>query len=514
MALRVSLKRKLVALSLPSLIAFIPVHAGEITMSNIGISNEVTEFRVQAEVGAMDVETAKAKLAAQLEETKSSIRRQFCDQPPEIELCAVIPNDNTDFSELFVYMFIMAAAQNSFDIFSWQSFVAMNWPLMKSGDLAETQIGTMPDAARVWSTFKTPREIFSPDYIDPICGEVSGDQGPVVHATSFKQAGGLPLIDRNQNYVVYDLRINDMMANYILANGLDSVEGQLQFAEAGNKIDFPLGFYDDPVKKLGGKEGSAAVKLAWKIMDVGNGDNPSRYFTTPGKIAVPARDSESGKAFCIDAVLGLVGMHIMQRTQSGNGREWTWSTFEHVDNAPFAQNSRKPVDTLHEELFPNGCLADPADQFRYAFYNADCPDCETNSLESADWKWSRTMPYAAAAKVSATQVVRCWQIFEGTELVNQLWQEKLQGTVWANYESSSAQWKGAKKSMLFPHGEVPRFLVNSTMETYSQYGENSSCIGCHASARTAAGQESNFSFILGLAARYENESNEAKVSMK
>jgi hypothetical protein len=199
-------------------------------------------------------------------------------------------------------------------------------------------------------------------------------------------------------------------------------------------------------------------------------------------------------------------MHIMMRTQSGNGKDWTWATFEHVDNSPVAVNARKPIDTLQKVLFDGGCKGPTKPDRDYAFFNAKCEDCESNSIVQRDWKWALTKPYAAAfadRQKYGTQVVRCWRVFEGTQLINKIWQEKLKGTVWANYRAFSAQWKGASSSVMFPQGEVPRFLTNTTLETYDQYGATSSCIGCHANARTVAGEDSNLSFLLKLAERFQ-----------
>ena len=479
-------------------------------LSRIGISNDASEFRVQAEIGAMSVELAKQKLEEALIARKEMIRNQLCDQPPTNQLCHHIPKDNTDFSELFVYMFILDTAQDPFDIFSWQSFIAMNWPLDRSGSPAETPIGTSPDAPRVWMRYKTPAELYGNTALNAPCDAIADDDRPILRTSNFYQTGGYPLIDRNLNYIVYDIRINDIMADYVVENGLHSIEGQLEFAAGGGKVEFPLGHYDDPLARSGGMRGSAAVKSAWKIIDTEAGDDPSRYYTMDGLISVDAGNSETGEPLCVEARLGLIGMHIMQRTRSGNGPEWTWSTFEHVDNAPFAGNARKPVDTLHDVLFEGGCSA-PADAGRsYTLFNPDCPECKTNQVvgEGArgGWKWSPIRPHARShghLGRYGTQVVRCWKVFEGTEQVNSLWQDALAGTVWANYESLSAQWRGAKKSMMFPAGEVPRFLVNSAMETYDQYGTKSSCMGCHNDARSVAGADSNMSFLLSLASRYK-----------
>ncbi len=320
---------------------------------------------------------------------------------------------------------------------------------------------------------------------------------------NFIQTGGRPLIDKNLNFVVYDVRINEAMEKYIIENGLQSIEGQWAFREFGQPIDFPVGHYDDPVTKTGGNLGSMALKTAWKIIDLESGDDPGRYFTVNGRIAIDAEHSESGEPFCIESQLGLVGMHIMRRTDSGHGRDWIWSTFEHVDNSPVAANSRRPADTLQKVLFENGCAAPKKEQLdrSYAFFNPDCVDCVTNTIEQAEWKWSNTKPYAKSYAVEdrfGTQVVRCWQTFDGTELINNIWQEKLEGTVWANYQLFSAQWKGADPNPMFPKGEVPRFLTNTTMETYEQFTDDASCMSCHDSARTVASQDSYFSFILSM----------------
>jgi len=491
-----------------------PQAIAQTDLSRIGISNDNLTTKGDEIFGATDEQTSLEKLRLKDEATKKEIANQICDQSPTDELCSTIPNDNLDFSELFVYMFILAAAQNSFDVFSWQTFIGLNWPLDSSGKPSDRLNEEEIYQYRPWFNFKTPQEIFAPNHRDDICHNADDSNSPYLLIDNFIQTGGKPLIDKNLNFVVYDVRVNELMAQYIIENGLQSIEGQWAFKDSGQDIDFPVGHYDDPINKTGGDHGSMALKTAWKIIDTQSGDNPDRYFTVNGRIAIDAKSSESGQPFCIESQLGLVGMHIMRRTDSGNGRDWTWSTFEHVDNSPIAANSRRPADTLQKVLFENGCTAPESDQIdrSYAFFNPDCVDCETNKIDQAQWKWSKSMPYAKSYAVNdrfGTQVVRCWQTFDGTELINNVWQKKLEGTVWANYQLFSAQWKGADPNPMFPNGEVPRFLTNTTMETYGQISHDGSCLSCHDSARTVASQESNFSFILSMAAKYANLQTES-----
>ncbi len=510
---RICFFRRLILLVLLALVTVNSVPASDDDLSRMGIKNFESRIKDPTVFGTMNSQEAENFIEDKLEQSREQVRKSFCDQFPKTIPCATLPNDNTDFSELFVYLFINATAQNSFDIFSWQSFIGMNWPVDHSGNPAVNLNADNAELRPAWLNYKTPRQLFSPQQHNSICPDTGEVGAPILETASFIQTSGYPLIDRNLNYVLYDVRINDELASYIVANGLDTLEGQIAFRDSGKEIDFPVGYYDDPMKKKGGSVGSAAVKSAWKIIDTGSGDDPSRYYTIKGRIPVSAKMSETGAPFCAEVELALVGMHIMRRTESGNGRQWTWSTFEHNDNSPVAANSRKPVDTLHENLFDGGCQAPQVGNRTYAFFNRDCENCATNHMQTADWKWSPQMPYAgsfALDKKFGTQVVRCWRIFEGTDLVNKVWQQKLQGTAWANYQLFSAQWKGANPGVMFPEGEVPRFLTNTTLETFDQYGTTSSCLSCHSGAKTLAGQDSAFSFILSMVAKFQPSANVAR----
>ncbi len=60
----------------------------------------------------------------------------------------------------------------------------------------------------------------------------------------------------------------------------------------------------------------------------------------------------------------------------------------------------------------------------------------------------------------------------------------------------STQWRGANASPYIEHGELPRFLSNTTLETYLQTARDGTCIGCHAEATTALGTRADSTFIL------------------
>ena len=357
---------------------------------------------------------------------------------------------------------------------------------------------TLLSLPRVWQFYKQLGEVFGFTGEDQPCR--SGTAAEIATA-QILQSSGKPLIDRNLNYIVFDTRMNARTEQYILANEFDSAESQPRFRQAGKVVDFPRGHYQDKAARTGGELGAIALKTSWKIIDTGASEEALSYYTVDGLIAVPGARSETGEALCIRTRIGLIGIHIMHRTDSGNGGDWIWSTFEHVNAAPIADNSLDPNNILGE-LFADGCLADTVESQRYILFNPDCKDCPTNTTPEAEWKWFEDAPHArghATRGEFGTQVVRCWQIFESTAHVNAVWHAKLRDTVWSNYRLISTQWRGSPGSELIPNGEVPRSLTNVTLETYDQYSHGGPCMGCHARAITLAGQGANFSFFLSKA---------------
>ena len=359
-----------------------------------------------------------ALLASSIAPADDALVRSVCDTPPHDRLCSVAPKDNTDFDASFIYLNLEKNAQNPFDIFSWQTFVALNWPANDAGVPIGEPIGTRPDLPRVWQSYRQPGEVFGPASQDQPCP--AGADAALLTTDMILQSSGLPLIDRDLNYVVFDTRMNGRTEQYIVANGLDSADGQRSFRQAGKAVGFPLGRYEDKSARTGGALGAIAVKTAWKIIVAGASEEAGSYYTVDGRIAVPAARSETGEALCIRTRLGLIGMHIMHRTASGNGGDWIWSTFEHVNAAPIGDNALDPNNILGE-LFPDGCLADSVESRRYVLFNPDCKGCPTNTTPVAEWKWFEDAPHARGHAVRGgfgTQVVRCWQIFESTADVN------------------------------------------------------------------------------------------------
>src|SRR4051812_24010322 len=58
------------------------------------------------------------------------------------------------------YSSLSASVQQPFDEFSWQSFVALNWPADPFGRPLRDSILTHAASPRVWEFYRTPQDVF------------------------------------------------------------------------------------------------------------------------------------------------------------------------------------------------------------------------------------------------------------------------------------------------------------------------------------------------------------------
>jgi len=287
---------------------------------------------------------------------------------------------------------------------------------------------------------------------------------------SIKQATGQPLIDKNLNFALYEIRLNKDEVDYILEDSLYTLEGQQK-----KTISFPSG-------SAKGQTGAMEIKATWKIL-AGN-DDTSKFYHRNAVIYVPANQSASGKALYLTETVGLVSMHIIHKTTKFPF--WVWTTFEHIDNAPEQAAVSKAGNY-------------------YSFYNPECKSCTENTPVTepkGGYIWQTTKPYAKAYAVNGmygTQAVRSNPVYGPTEAVNKVWQSALSqaGSVFANYRLIGSQWSTVADTPPFDTIPAPDTLANTTLETFVQ---NSSCtMTCHKFAKDAAGKNADFSFILGHA---------------
>lgn len=372
--------------------------------------------------------------------------------------------------------------QDDFDLFSWQSFIAVNWP---GGSDGNPKPGSSfgQNLTTVWENWKESRDIFLPGGAtpppwgqDPPPPDVCKGMGNgVLNLTQVGKTPNVldesgepfetgPLIDQNGQYVRFAIMTNQDMFNTIVSDGLYSKAGQEKFAQPANFAQ-PAGSKNT---------GAIMIKSSWKVM--GGKDQASRFHTIQALVYTNPGEHEGVQASCKLQTVGLVGLHIAHKT--AGEPQWVWSTFEHVDNVP-VQGER-------------------VDKSQYNFYNRNCSGtCAVN--EPPARPWNPNNPHT-----TPSQIMREVGLTDSTKSLNARYQALLQqtypGTVWANYELISTQWPTNAKNPTDPTGNpAPSFLANATLETYIQ-GKvpqaSSSCIACHNNATMTNGLTSDFTYLL------------------
>lgn len=405
-------------------------------------------------------------------------------------LCPYLPLD-VDAAAGTGYGALDPICQKPFDWFSWQTFVALNWPADNNGKPLPGSIGSSPNAPRVWESYFTLPEVFllqdrNKSGLKALTNIAKSDPNHFIGNLADDEAfPSKPLIDRNLNFVLYEVLVNDVEKTYIQSNGLTTYCGQKNFK---GMVSFPAGSYES------NSTGALEIKSAWRVLLPGV-DDTSRYYKRQAIITVPGSSVMGGKSINDTVLVGLIGMHIIRQVNEQN-TSWVWSSFEHVDNAPDCPNNQCPPN-----IKPG----------QYSFYNPQFP--YKDSLNNQPWQgkdptflWSNASQannpqygrrYATNGTYG-TQVGRIVPIDVSATAMNAIWQQKLQGTVWANYKLIGSQWRNTEESVGKNTVGIPTLEGNTVAETYIQ--SSASCINCHAFATTTYGQNANFSFVLSVPA--------------
>jgi hypothetical protein len=395
--------------------------------------------------------------------------------------------------------------QRGFDFYSWLTFIALNAP----SDGSPIASGK-PTSRTVWEdprNYMQLADIMLPDRSAPTWGkrvvpaECEHDFEPgmtlirVTEETYNQPFKTGPLIDQNGNYALFDILLNKPMFDYILTNKLYSKAGQAAF---GEPVIFPVGV--NPKGAAPGRVGAIMLKVSWRVLDpIKDEASMERFHTVDALVYIPRRDAQH-PAVCPKKTLGLVGFHAVHKTS--DRQQWIWTTFEHAENAP----ELGAVTSGH--LLPH-----------YSFFNAACPKCQPfNQTPPRPWTIRDGLEFGQPFR---SQIVRTDPIANSALELNPKFQGILAGTVWKNYMLVSTQWPsdfacaGDPNSMSRPDptcGPAPTYLANTTLETYSQKGEDnkkgdkggipiatSSCMACHGNAATTQRQPavaSDFTFTL------------------
>ncbi len=149
------------------------------------------------------------------------------------------------------------ALQHDFDVFSWQSFIALSWPANADGNPNNNrQIGAGGAGSNtVWQHYKESRDIFLESGKKPPGWEVTNPPPAVCTGAGqqrvLSQVGKTPntldesgepfqtgpLIDQDGAYARFEILTNEVMFDYIVKHNLYSKSGQSEFPRAA---DFPF----------------------------------------------------------------------------------------------------------------------------------------------------------------------------------------------------------------------------------------------------------------------------------
>lgn len=399
-----------------------------------------------------------------------------------------------------------------FDNFSWQSFVALNWPASPTyrgrprspedpSVFLEAEDGAQPV---VWGTYKESFELFDQNGGRPSAW--NSDTTPVspcessegqrvfrrigkggtlsadTLANEINEAFSQPLIDQQKNYVYFKVRFGEAQYDFIRGRDDDQatwlyLRPQLVAAEnaQGGGITMPASTGPPEPYELG----SLMIKAGWRLIVEGQAVDPSRFYTVHGLIYDPDDDT------CSPATLGLVALHIVQKLETFP--EWIWSTFEQIDNVP-------------------GTTDGP-----YSFNNGT--DQPSTTSRGYDYKPDKVPPLVDKSQRQPVQVVRLNPMESSTPTINTYYRAAVEGTVWEYYQLVVTQWPTTPdKSFLLPSdgGVYPANsgnpaptdgAVNAAAETYVQSiqdgapfgvgGNGNSCMGCHFGAA-----DTDFSWVL------------------
>lgn len=401
-----------------------------------------------------------------------------------------------------------------FNEYSWQAFLAINWPVDKSG---KPKKNFTDEGMPLWMGWKESFEVYRPDGgkpapwgssrtvnelkkgLVPIPKEAINDPtARVLHSDTKRninisdeedQAFTGPLYDQNGNIVRYEILMNKEEFDYIIKHNLYNREGQVAFSSKPGftAVNFPKSEFN------GDNEGAIEIKLAWKILE--DSDHKERYFTSESYIM------NNDLGVWQKKTVGLIGFHISQKTQTG--KQWVWSTFEHSDNM-----KESTIQENGKEVRIKPSLTDP-----------DCEIAPVNQMlndQSLNWtKDGTTLNFANKNSVRKTQAKRMIDIPHRVKVLNDKMKKYFASvnSVWQYYELIDTQYPLNQNALPSNPNELPdgvtnksggrpniAFLTNMSMETFFQTGnqpasnltENGtstiqifgteSCMGCHSSA--------------------------------
>jgi hypothetical protein len=385
-----------------------------------------------------------------------------CPNPPPVTISSELPSDVSIPADFPVTCNPIAF----FDDFSWRSFIAMVWPVQQG------QRG-VPDPGQsigpvsgplVFETLKADWEVFQPS--------ADGKNPPPAPSAWNSYAGQNPCSQFGASNVGFGDMVLASFSKYgnLGEAGFGNLAGPLptqygtytRYFTAFNQTEFQQILQQNlylksnlPASGVTFQPGALDIKAAW--IDMTNVQNPERYYTRTAWLMIPFPTLT-----CTEITVGLVGLHIVQKTPSRP--QWIWSTFEQIDNVPGGA-SQGPF------TYNNG-TAQPA------------PITATTTNPNN---------FPPPASPTMVNVVRLTPINQSTASTNAQYQAALQakGGPWQYYQLVMTQWpKQASQPALpgtppntFPGSGATSAFANVALETFDQATIFKGCMACHTLAQ-------------------------------
>lgn len=371
-----------------------------------------------------------------------------------------------------------------FDQYSWRAFIALVWP-SKNGSRGIPDPSQPLETVRspgsagettppVFETFKADWETFQPGGAGPSewssyefvltnhhegCPLAKPGDFLLAPVNKFGPTGNIKqagldettsvLVSRNGKFVRYQAAYNEKQFNKILNDKLF----------LATNIEKDVHFDDNAL----------SVKSSW--IDLTNIPNKERYHKRLAWLPDPFNHT------CDQVTVGLVGLHIVQKTRTRP--QWIWSSFEHVDNVP-----------------PPGYVPPASQAQPTTFAFNDGTNARMPHDTPADYIFKNVLSAARApAPINIERLMPINNdnnVLQHTVATNQAWRSALRAknSVWQYYQLVMTQWPTTPFSPATPGipgyttpglgaGHDTSAFTNTTLETWPQTDINRGCMACH-----------------------------------
>lgn len=384
--------------------------------------------------------------------------------------------------------------QNSMNCFAWKNFLALNWKASDQRGIPDTTALAsdygMPGDYKpaVWESYLSIDDVFTAQ--QPAQWSLKSKSGYIKYINEINkftdinvnmpkpklramlggnvdeimQAKGAWLTDQSGNIVWYEIRMNNIESDFVRNNKLYNSENLNAFAAKNQGVWLPME--------------SIEIKAAWRVIPENQLESLKDFYKISMAMVpeIKGFDKNNQPIYgkYTQKYLGLVGLHIIRKTSQSP--QFTWMTFEHINNAPTEGQ------------------VDPS--VNYCFYNPKSKDKPNQSPVPGKDSLNKPVQVVRIANNAITP-----EIQQLNKQIQGMIRASNPKSVWQYYQLVNVQWpenpvqdKDNKNTPPLRDGGIkPKNIANVTMETYIQ---DKQCMDCHKNASTVATKyPTDYSFI-------------------